>query len=387
MKFSNQVKKSVEERYYKLAAQNDMHFSNPRGPGSAGTEGSAGGAYRDTHREALVAAYGAGRKGDSIQPALVSEGMGQHFLTDSFASGHTSTPRTSISEYWNGKYPNFGQQFLNQIAHDVAEELANDATGLADAIPVSLIESKARAMILAKLGAKPLPKIGHIVALTIHATDNRDGLQVDNDRGWRWRAYGDHKLEPAEGVNAVAVPAELQIAGPACTMSNRNIAVTAVQLGIEEVKRAYALGKDSVQAPMANEAVLQYIRQHPTLLTQAGETYAPEQLVPDVDAARPDDGALNWMVADLAALWVTQIRTTKAETYGDFIANDMMPDGQMGGELDAIRAQLDETLNPMWDWVPKHGHLFPRRAFEKAVLQKLRNKDSCLAYLLQIINT
>ena len=104
------------------------------------------------------------------------------------------------------------------------------------------------------------------------------------------------------------------------------------------------------------------------------------------DTTGPDQGAINWMVADLAALWITQIRTTKPETYGDFIANDMRLGGQMGDELEAIKAKLDEEINPVSKWLPV-GRLFPRRAFEKAVLQKLRNKDTCFAFLMEIVHT
>jgi hypothetical protein len=393
LKFSAEVKKSVEERYYKLAKNNHEHFPNPRGPGSAGSEGSAGGTYRDMHKQALQEAYKAGRSGTHVGPAVAWEAMGQHFLTDAFAAGHISTPRTAISEYWNKKYPTFGQQFIKKIAHDVAVQLDRDATRLATLIPVSFIENQAKAMIVAKLGAKPLPNVGDIVALTTHAVDNRDGLRVGNDLNWQWHARGDHKLEPPDGANSVEIPAALQAAGPACTMSNRNIAVTAVQLGIDEVQRAYALGQDRARPPMSDEALYQYIRQHPSGAARAGAAYAPEQLVPKLESIGPDQGTVNWMADSLATLWNTQIRTTKPETYGDFIANDMLPGGQMGDELDAIRAKLDEKLSPIPKW-PKDGfvsdtpgQLFPRRAFDEAVLQRLRQKDTCLAFLLEVIRT
>lgn len=395
-KFSDTVKKSVEGRYYTLAAHNDAHFANPRGPGSAGSPGSADGTYRRMHEAALKKAYDAGRNGENVSPALEWEAMGQHFLTDSFASGHLSTPRTSISEYWNTLYPKFGQQFLHKVAHDVAVQLGQDATGLSDTIPVSVIEGKAKEMIVEKLGAKPLPRLGDIIGLTAHAADNRDGLRVANDLNWHWQAHGDHKLEPSDDPNLADVPTQMRVAAPACTMSNRNVAVTAVQLGIEEVKRAYALGKDSANPPMSPEAMLQRIRQHPTGLAKAGEKYSPEQLMPSVDATGPDQGTLNWKVKDLAALWMTQIRSTAPQTYGDFIAKDMNPGGEMGDELDAIKAKLDEKMDP-FPLVAEvllgtvgllgHGHLFPRRAFDKAVLQKLHNKDTCLAFLLEIVNT
>lgn len=394
VKFSDKVKKSVEERFYKGAQNNFDHFSNPRGLGSAGSEGSAGGTYRTMHEKALHDAYVAGRNGNSSQPALVQEAMGQHFLTDSFASGHVSTPRKAISDYWNKKYPTFGQQFLKKIAHDVAVQLASDATGLSSWIPVSVIENKTKDMILAQLGAKPLPNVGDIVALTTHGADNRDGLRVGNDLKWNWNARGDHKLEPPDDPNAVEVPTALQAVPPACTMSNRNIAVAAVQLGIDDVKRAYALGQDRARSPMTDEALFQHIRQHPSGLANPGPKYAPEQLVPRLDTVGPDQGTVNWMADSLEALWVTQIRTTKPETYGDFIANDMLPGGQMGGELEAIRAKLDETSEP-FPRVPDEsnvfgstgGSLFPRRAFDKAVLQRVRHKATCLAYLLEIIRT
>lgn len=67
----------------------------------------------------------------------------------------------------------------------------------------------------------------------------------------------------------------------------------------------------------------------------------------------------------------------------------------MGDELDGIKAKLDEEIDPFPAWLEgtaavtalAHGHLFPRRAFDKAVLQKLRSKDTCLAFLMEIIHT
>lgn len=305
-------------------------------------------------------------------------------------SGHISTPRLAISEYWNNKYPAFGQQFVTKVAHDVAAQLARDATGICDLIPVSVIEEEAKAMILEKISPKPLPTLGDIIAVTAHAVDNRNGLRVENDSKWNWFARGDGNLQLPDGANSVEVPAALSITPPTCPMSNGNIAAAAVQLGIDDVKRAYALGRDSARSPMSSEALFQRIR-------NGGAKYAPEQLVPKLDTVGPDQGTLNWMVDSLETLWVTRIRSTRPETYGEYISKDMLPSGQMGGQLEEIKAKLDETLEPtpkLVTWLAigtqaalTTSRLFPRQAFEKAVLQKLRQKATCLAFLLEIVHT
>lgn len=388
IKFSAEVKKKVKDRYYSLAQKNDMHFPNPNVVPTPGAP-SAGGSYRELHTQALKTAYDAGQTGKSIDLAMMTEAMGQHFLTDSFASGHISTPRTSLKQYFNAKYPFFGDQFFAKVARDVASQLAADASGLSNFIPIGMLESNVASMVRSKLEGKPKPHFGDIVALATHGHDNKAGLQVTNDRGSHWTAHGDHQLEAPSSVLAGAGPL-----GTSSTMSNRDVAVAAVSAGCQEVERAYALGKAAANgAPLSSAELFARIKAESPV---PGEKFAAEQHVPRIDNSTKDQGQLHWMVNTIQELWVEPIRTTGGETFGDFLFGQMGPSGDLGRELEEVKNGLDERMNPMGPdsalldavsggLVASHGHLYPRKAFDKAVLQKLRNKNQCLAFLQAVV--
>jgi hypothetical protein len=385
MNFSPEVKKSVEKRYYQLASQNDPHFANPH-PGVEGGPPSAGATYRAKHEAALKKAYELGQSGQDIQLALVIEGTGQHFLTDSFAAGHVSTPRTSINDHWNGKYPNFGQQFIDKVVNDITDQLGDDATGMSDLIPKSTIRPKVRDMINEKLADKPLPKLGDIVGLMTHEYDNDNGLWMVNDLGWRWRAFGDNHLH--EGPDPNAQTSEF---------SNFDIATQAVQLGCDEVRTAYAYGKRDRSSPLPEDQLYDQIKQAVMSPAVAGTKYGPEQLMPRIDMSF-DQGVLGWNVESLAALWVAKVRSTGDMTYGRIIVNDMQAGGTMGNQLQGIYDGLPDEINPFSEgWgkaayvllplptIVGHGHLFPQKAFKKRVIDRVRDLNDCLKFLLEIV--
>ncbi len=293
LSFSAAVKQSVEARYYALASQNDNHFANPHA-GTAGGPGSSHSSYRGWHEAAIVKAYQLGAGGHDIQEAMVMEGLGGHFLTDSFAAGHVSTPRTSISEHWNGKYPDFGTQFVDKLVNDISEQLGDDATGMSDMIPVSKIKPKVREMVTAQLGSKPLPKLGDIVGLMTHKADNDAGLWMVNDLGWRWLAFGDgglHKTVPDDGMSH---------------LSNLSVATTAVQIGCDEVRIAHSYGKRDAATPLPHDQILDQVKQATPSPAMAGAKYGPEQLMPRIDTSF-DQGTLGWNVDTLRELWIARV--------------------------------------------------------------------------------
>jgi len=65
----------------------------------------------------------------------------------------------------------------------------------------------------------------------------------------------------------------------------------------------------------------------------------------------------------------------------------------MGGEMEAIKGKLDEKLDPVPTAVEVivpvtmvgHGYLYPRKAFQKSVLDKLHDKKECLAFLQAVV--
>jgi hypothetical protein len=387
--FSSEVESAIDVRYYKLATQNNQHFAHPHDAGfefELGRE-SAGGTYRAMHENAVTKAFKAGKGREDITLAMAAEAMAQHFLTDEFASGHMDTPRLAINDYWNGMYPRFADQLLAKIARDVAAQLAHEATLLSALIPVSTIETKARAMIKDQIGSKPLPTLGDIVALAVHGHDNEAGLWVTNDLGWRWKAHGDGNLE---APTTVAPPQLMARSGGGSALSNRDAAATAVRLGCEDVQRAYDFGKNGGAAA----EVLVHIRQYPSAPAVAGPKYAAEQVVPRIDRdAAVDQGQLGWHAPSLADLWIAKIRSNAKETFGEFIAKAMQADGEMGGELVKIKSNLDERLDP-FPWYAEaaggslmtaHGYLYPQRGFQAAIMDRLADISQALSFLMEVV--
>jgi hypothetical protein len=371
--FSDKVEKRVKARYYELAGHNAMHFVDPGEPGfgTAGfPPGSAGATYHQNHEKAIVKAYEAGTKGENDGYAKAFEATGQHFLTDSFAAGHLSTRRSTITEYWDGKYPDFKNQFARKVAHDMAVVLNDESTGWGDVLGVETFETHILGQIQDKIGSKPL-SFGAILAVTVHAYDNQNGLWVMNDLGWRWKAWGDSGLDISE---------------PGSEHSNREVATLAVQLGLEDISTAYAMGTRDAQAPLDAANVLDQVKQQPGSPAAAGDKYGPEQLMPRLDD-RLDQGDLGWNVDSLQTLWTTPVRGGSPITFGEFISNDMQPGGSMGDELEDLHNQIDEEVNALpYVGVVLRGKVYPRRAFEEAVLHEVRIKNRCLAFLLEAVS-
>jgi hypothetical protein len=390
MTFSDKVKKRVEARYYELASNNAAHFANPgqAGFGVAGfPPGSAGATYHEAHERAMVEAYKAGSRGSDISPAMEREAMAEHFLTDSFAAGHLSTRRTSITEYWNDKHPNFGDQFVKKVAHDMAVKLNDQSTGISGALTIGQFEDGALSIIREKLTGKPLPKLGDILAVTVHSYDNNRGLWVTNDVGWSWAAWGDSNLDP-QGADQDAPPPH----------TNREVATLAVHMGIEDVSIAHSMGRRDAGALLPDLQLFDQVRQQVQAPAVPGEKYGPEQLMPRIDD-RIDQGELGWQVDSLQTLWETRVRSNSPTTFGEYISNDMKPGGSMGDELEALYLGIDEEMDPIGSkWYGKaaeviipilmvaHGHVYPRRAFKESVLDQVRDKGPCLVFLLDVVS-
>lgn len=392
--FSDEVKAAVRERYYRLAAGNRDHFVDPDGTGARGdrpARGSAPGSYRDAHERAIAAAYQAGAAGRSIDDAMIVEAMGQHFLTDAFAAGHVTTPRQAIVEHWRRRYPDFGTQFVDKLVRDVAHRLDADASLLSAAIPAGVFASGVRAKVTEALAGKPLPTLGDLLGSIAHDHDNHGGVRVVNDLGWRWTAYGDSHLgvspdDPREGTSE---------------RSHQDVVVAAVAAGCDDVRTAFSLGQAHARSPLDLAQVYDQVRQMSSAPATPGDRYAPEQLMPRVD---PDAGAgrLAWQADDLAALWRLPIRPG-GPTYGALIVEDARG-GTVGEELEAIAGGLDERLDPFAEaggvsgaaldvigaLAPGtgllHGHVYPRAAFEHAVLRRLRDDRDALAFLLELVS-
>jgi len=201
MTFSDDVTKAVENRYYALTNTNYAHFVNP-GLGIDGRGmpiGGAGATYREAHERAIVTAFnaGAGAAGISMDDALITEAMSQHFLTDAFAAGHVSTQRGKIEKDWDARYPNFPFQIVNRISRDMAEILVENGEGVTtDALRETKeawfqkkVETKVRLMMSEKLATRGQLTLGKFIGLVAHDYDNEQGLSFVNHVGQH--GYGD----------------------------------------------------------------------------------------------------------------------------------------------------------------------------------------------------
>ena len=81
----------------------------------------AGANYHSNHRNALIEAARLGQAKQPINGALLLEAFGNHFLTDSFSSGHLRTPRQTLAEEWHAKVPMFFTNFKMFMAERIAK--------------------------------------------------------------------------------------------------------------------------------------------------------------------------------------------------------------------------------------------------------------------------
>jgi len=395
LKFSDDVKWVVHERYYRLASHNEDHFVDPDGIGVRGREGlsltSAPASYRDAHERALAQAYQSGAKSDPLGDAMIVEAMGQHFLTDSFAAGHVTTPRDAIVEQWRNKYPDFGQQFVDKLVRDVSKRLGNEASLLSDAIPVSTLESGVRSKVLEALSGKPLPTLGDLLASVAHDYDNNHGVRVINDLGWRWEAFGDSHLGDSPDAT------KDREKDPTSERTHKDVVIAAVAAGCDDVRTAFTLGQQQQKTPLGTAEAYDQVRQLAQEPATAGDKYAPEQFMPRPDPASTQ-GDLAWQAEDLESLWELPIRPYKP-TYGELIATDAR-EGTTAEQLGKIHDGLDQQINPFNEvggfagialtlmGAPRiaHGYLYPRQAFERAVLARLSDKQMAKEFLIELVS-
>jgi hypothetical protein len=206
------ISKEYAERYKNLALENVSHFS--RG-------GTALVAWQQIHRTAVVAALEAGKKGDSVglARAYAANAFGDHFLTDSFSSGHVRTPREQAIDY----YKKLAHAVFEHIIDHVSEQLGNRIFELLlqDYVRARVFgdEGDRRAAIARVRGqvmqsitdaggpAKVQEQFGLYVAgafsKIMHDRENAQGLDVvSKAHPEGWTALGDASLEtPANAKN------------------------------------------------------------------------------------------------------------------------------------------------------------------------------------------
>jgi hypothetical protein len=151
-------------RYLALAQQNDTHFARLNRL-----------EWRRLYEEAIAEAEGAGREQSEtrFQRALLTDAAAGHFLTDAYAAGHL---------------------------FDKSEVLAaitlclNTHSALTQNPQVQTYVG-----IIAFSGRLP-----QLVLKNLHDRMNREGFEVRNARGMRWRTFGDNYLEVAVETQRIA---------------------------------------------------------------------------------------------------------------------------------------------------------------------------------------
>ena len=351
--FGDEVVKTVESRYLKLAAKNDEHFQHPTGAASGGpasaNRSSGGGSYRALHEDALLRAHKAKSDGGGVSDAMAHEGAAQHFLTDGFASGHSRTPRGSIRSHWQAKYPLFFDNLKKAIAHETAiwlnGHITNAATvfGSVQDITASILEKVEEATV-------DLPPFGFddVVSLVVHDMDNERGLWVKNDLGDTWQTFGDGSFGKGDTAKHTR---------------------QAVELGCKDINNAFA-----IDASMGDDDVLKEVRaRSPAPAAPGAEKYAPEQAVPVADAAKAaDNGVQNWEADSFEALWKKPVRSDNpAETF-ETVIRASMASGELHEKLGGMATNFPATQEVYKGgvWL---GTMTPQRGYLEGFFQPIVN--------------
>ncbi len=376
--FSQQVKDAVEARYLRLADSNTEHFANPKGPGSGGPKSgnrqSAGGSYRALHEDAILRAHQAKKDGKGIDEPMAREAAAEHFLTDGFAAGHLRTPRASIAEYWNGKYPLFFENLKKTIAQDVAIYMNAHETNAATIMGSVLdIMKDTQAQIDEKTASLPEFGFDDIVSLITHDMDNARGLWVTNELQMSWKTFGD-----SHGGVSPGAPAEQD--------ATKEKVETAVRLGVSDIQQAHA-----ADASMSEQEVIAHVRSTTAAPAKPGANYGAEQMMPFPDASRAaDNGTQCWKQSNFQTLWGARVRSDQDETFGLRILQSMVPGGEFGDKLSGLAAKFPET-KPVWhDTVGSYqvylGDLHPQAAYNNSFLAQMTTPSTTRAKIQQIID-
>ncbi len=308
------VERAVRDRYLALAAVNDDHFVAP-GPSDAVTGSgfpSAPAAYRHLHEAALDAAWAIGRRRGDLSQAMAREAAAQHYLTDSFASGHLRTPVAAIRRYWKARYPGFWAALQRRVASDTAGALREVSAALR-LLPPAYVHRRTLSELDARTSAYPDLSVGDLVARCFHDWDNSHGLRIEGGGA----VFGDGSI--GQGVTTER-------------------AVAAVRAGNDDIEVAYRLGASG--SKLEGAALYEEVRR---ATGAGGAFYAAEALVPRVAEANP---VQNWQAPDAATLWDTPIVGDRGTTVGDALVEMLEPDGQFIRQLDSLGEGLAGSHGP-----------------------------------------
>ena len=296
------VEEAVNERYYRLAARNETHFSTGSAAGRSNRE-----QYIEGHARAIRAAYSEG-----MSPLTVGlgwqaqEAFANHFLTDAFSGGHIRTPRGQIQAHWRGLYPNFRNNLVQLISCYMASYI-NDVDNIGYVATVPTLTSNIAPKIVSRGGpALGAFSIEDLISLVMHDADNQ-GLDVVSPRGpggsttgspFRWRAVGDSFLYPST-PNAAATQTQQMVE-------------EAVRLSYQEARQASSAGSSGAGglAAMTNPA-----------------NFRALALLPSEDTTSTTNPLYSWRATSIA---------TMPANLRSLIADQFTPGHEVRSGLDAI---------------------------------------------------
>ncbi len=325
------VDKEWAERYKNLAFENISHFSHG---------GTALETWKKIHFQALKNAANGGFMGNigMLQRAFAINGFADHFLTDSFSSGHIRVPRMKILEFYQDFFNRHLDSILNyiylQIGNQIIVQLFNDhpnVSGLglltdhdfcADSKEAATqfkqqVESEMKANHLQPKELKKLlvQYIGGAVSKVLHDDDNKSGLEVKSKKHPEgWKAFGDGKLDA----------------------SFQNYIVEAVEVSKTEVVQAFNMGIDFKQTGTAAK-LLESIK----LLVYPVSKI--EEYIPETNTSKATP-LPEWRI-DLTG-WDTMDKTVQDKLAA--LIKKYLDDKA----LDAILQKIPKVLDKEVDWSP-----------------------------------
>jgi hypothetical protein len=280
------ISKEYAERYKNLALENVSHFS---GGGTALTT------WQKLHRQAVLNALEAGKQGDStaLAGAYAFNAFADHYLTDSFSSGHIRVPREQviifykklagevfqhIIDYVSGR---LGSRIFDLLGQDYRRvRVFGDEGDRRDAI--TRVRTKMMQGVTAAGGmAKVEEQFGLVVAGAIskimHDRENSLGLDVVSKRHPEgWRAYGDGKLEDLDNSKNLRYMTE-------AVQASKQDLLTAFRVGIDVLaKHGKTPSQPAVDAAMAE------------LTKRVGPPFAALELVPTPAPGAPPLPSWEW---------------------------------------------------------------------------------------------
>jgi hypothetical protein len=234
------VSKEYAERFVNLALENIPHFS---------LGGTALATWAKIHSQTILDALEAGEKGDSagLSKAYARNAFGDHFLTDSFSSGHVRVPREQIILYYKKLARDVFQHILDylsqRLGHRIFELLEEDYRRVRwfgdegdRRRAVRTVREQIDATITKAGGAAKVQELfGLYVAgafsKILHDEDNDKGLDVVSKRHPEgWRAMGDSSLNvPANAKNLAYMTEAVQ--------ASKQDLLNAFNIGIDVLRR------------------------------------------------------------------------------------------------------------------------------------------------------